>query len=139
VNVLIDDQLLGRVLRGDVPEVLIGAELFTTGYWYVRLCQAALSTTDHPGALSGPIQALPAERRASAIAAVLALPDEIGLLSLRTLGPVIGQLRQHYELNILAIEVLAAARQLDASVFLSVDSPRLTDALVAEGLVVSVV
>ena len=43
---LIDDQLLGQVLRGATPRSLAAAELYTTGYWYVRLCQAALGADE---------------------------------------------------------------------------------------------
>lgn len=56
---LLDDQHLSNVLRnGQRPEGSgRGDSLYTTGYWYVRLCQAVL-----------------------------------GLVGLRQLGPLIGQL-----------------------------------------------
>lgn len=130
---LIDDQALGAVLRGSTPRPLRRRQLATTGYWYVRLCQAVLSATDRVGALSAPFANLPTERRARALAALLELPAAIELLSLRQLGPVIGQLRQQHSLNILGMEVLAAATLLDADVYLSVDSPRLEHALTLEG------
>jgi hypothetical protein len=40
---LIDDRLLGAVLRGSTPRGLRRADFATTGYWYVRLCQAVLA------------------------------------------------------------------------------------------------
>jgi len=64
---------------------------------------------------------------------VLELPQEIGLVSLRQLAPVIGRLRARHQLNILGMEALAAAVFLDAAVALSARSPRLEDALTAEG------
>jgi hypothetical protein len=134
---LIDDQLLGRVLRRDGPPHS-GAEVFTTGYWYVRLCQAVLNASGRTGILSAPFVALPEYERSLAINGLLELPDEIGLLSLRELGPVIGQLRARHDLNILSMEALAAATRLGAAVFLSAPSPRLEAALKAEGVGVTV-
>jgi len=83
--------------------------------------------------LSGPFAALPARQRIQALAAVMELPAAIGLVSLRQLGPVMGRLRSRYQLNVLSIEALAAAVHLNATVVLSARSPRLEDALVAEG------
>ena len=51
---LIDDQLLGQVLRGATPRSLAAAELYTTGYWYVRLCQAALGADERTRATIDP-------------------------------------------------------------------------------------
>jgi hypothetical protein len=64
---------------------------------------------------------------------LLELPEEIGLVSLRELAPVIGQLRVRHDLNILGMEVLAAAVSLEADVVLSAPSPRLEDSLQREG------
>jgi hypothetical protein len=129
---LVDDRLLGRILRGgQAPKP--DAEIFTTGYWYVRLCQAVLGASSRKGVLSAPFEALPPDARARALQALLELPDTIGLLSLRELGPLIGQLRETHDLNILGMEALAAATRLEAEVFLSAPSPRLEGALQAEG------
>jgi len=135
---LVDDQLLGRILRGD-PAPQSRAEIFTTGYWYVRLCQAVLGASERTGVLSGPFAALPVEARERATHGLLELPDAIGLLSLRELGPSIGQLRSRHHLNILGTEVLAAATRLEAAVFLSAPSPRLQAALEAEDRPVTLV
>ena len=133
MNLLIDDQLLGTVLRGHRPRSLPRrATLFTTGYWYVRLCQAALNVADRTGVLSAPFAALPADQRERAVAAVLELPEEVGLVGMRTLGPLIARLRGRHRLNILGSEALAAAVYLEAEVALSARSPRLERALVAE-------
>jgi len=141
VTLLVDDQVLSLLLRGEPPAALVNAgdAIFTTGYWYVRLCQAVLGAADRPGALSSPFIALPPESRDHALAAVLELPEEIGLLSLRELAPVIARLRARYQLNILGMEALAAAVQLDALVVLSARSPRLEDALLAEARTFEVV
>jgi len=131
VTQLVDDQLLGRILRGG-PAPSPAHPVFTTGYWYVRLCQAVLGAEVRTGVLSGPFAALLRPTRARAMRALLELPDAIGLLSLRQLAPVIGQLRQRYNLNILGMEALAAAVVLQADVHLSASSPRLEEALRAE-------
>ena len=135
---LIDDQLLGAVLRGRPPRVLASKELYTTGYWYVRLCQAVLGAQERTGVLSRPFVELPDDMRERALAAVLELPADIGLLSLRQLGPTIAQLRQRHQLNILSIEALAAATNLQANVHLSAPSPQLEQALRSVGLKVRV-
>lgn len=135
---LIDDQLLAAVLRGQPPRVLASKELYTTGYWYVRLCQAVLGAQERTGVLSRPFVDLPDEMRERALAAVLELPADIGLVSLRELGPVIAQLRHRHQLNILCIEALAAATRLQANVHLSAPSPQLEQALRMAGLKVKV-
>lgn len=133
--VLADDQALSRILRGDLA---IDGPVYTTGLWYVRLCQAVVAANrPTTGQLSAPIAALPEAARAAAIAAVLALPDHIGLLSLRELGPTIASLREEHQLNLLSIEALATAKRLDATVLLTTTSPRLEAALAQEGLTVT--
>jgi hypothetical protein len=131
---LVDDQLLGAVLRGNTPRSLRSRELYTTGHWYVRLCQAVLSASERRGALSRPFAELPEPLRARAMDAVLELPAEVGLVSLRTLGPVIARLRPQHRLNILGIEVVAAARHLGAEVHLSAPSPLVEEAIATEHL-----
>ena len=113
--------------------------VYTTGYWYVRLCQAVLGASERTGALSQPFAGQAPVIRQQAVRRLLELPDEIGLVSLRTLGPLIARYRNRHRLNILGIEVLAAAVHLEAAVYLSVPSPRLEGALRAEGLRVEVV
>lgn len=135
---LIDDQLLGQVLRGRTPRALATKELYTTGHWYVRLCQAALGANDRTGVLSRPFAQLSPDLRDRALRAVLDLPDGIGLLSLRRLGPTIAQLRRRHQLNILGIEALAAAAVLGAHVHLSAPSPFLEAALDIENVTVDV-
>ena len=125
---LVDDQLLGAVLRGSPPPRR-DASLYTTGYFYVRLCQAVLASSTTAGVLSGPFASLPDELRDRAIRSLLQLPDEIGLVTLRDLAPVIGQLRVRHDLNILGMEVLAAAVYLKADVYLSAPSPRLEESI----------
>jgi len=137
VTQIIDDQLLGSVLRGGSPPKR-RTEVFTTGYFYVRLCQAVVSSSAR-GVLSTPFDQLPTATRERALAALLQLPDEIGLVSLRELAPLIGHLRARHDLNILGMEVLAAAMHLDADVYLSAHSPRLEESLERESCRVQIV
>ena len=118
---------------GSGSRSLRGRSIATTGCWYVRLCQAVQRADGLAGARSGPFSLLPAKQRGQAIDAVLHLPDEIALSSLREIGPRIGRLRANHALNLLAMEALAAAEHLDADVYLSTPSPQLAAALEAEG------
>ena len=104
--------------------------MYTTGYWYVRLCRSVLNSAGPAGVLSASFAALPPATRTRALRALLELPEEIGLESLRTLAPLIGH--QRHRLNALGIEVLAAAVHLQADVYLSAPSPRLEETLRAE-------
>jgi hypothetical protein len=86
------------------------------------------------GALSRPFESLSGEERIEAEARIVALPDEIGLMSMRELAPRMARLvDSHPHLNLLAREALAAAVVLDAKVVLNVGSPGLQAALDAEG------
>jgi len=138
VSQLIDDQLLGGVLRGGSPPRR-RTEVFTTGYWYVRLCHAVLASTGKTGVLSSPFTSLPPATRDRTIQALIELPDQIGLVSLRELAPVMGRLRSRYDLNVLGMEVVAAAVHLEADVYISAPSPRLQEALARESRRVEVV
>ena len=129
---LVDDRLLVGLLAGGDPPQPSGA-VWTTGYWYVRLCRAVLGSTGPAGVLSASFGSLPEAVHTQALHALLELPDRIGLASLRTLGPLIGHLSRRHQLNALGIEALAAAIHLNADVYLSAPAPRLEDALRAEG------
>jgi hypothetical protein len=135
---LLDDQLLSNFLRGSAPPRR-RADVYTTGYWYVRLCQAVLGESGSRGVLSTPFMSLPPDHRERATRALMELPEDVGLVSLRSLAPLIGQLRRRYDLNILGMEVLSASIHLQAHVYLSAPSPRLQDALDREGRRVEVV
>jgi hypothetical protein len=135
---LLDDQLTGGVMRGGPPPDP-QEPIFTTGLWYVRLCQALIGSDSRTGALSAPFAALPEPTRSQAIRAVWELPDSVGLISLRTLAPVIGLLRRRHSLNILSMEVLAAAVHLGARVYLSAPAPPLMTALEIESCDVELV
>ena len=124
---------MGSLLRSGHPPRPAEA-VYTTGYWYVRLCRAVLGASGRDGALSRSFDVYPLEFRYLAIQRLLELPDWIGMESLRTLAPLMGDLRRRHALNVLGTEALAAAVYLNAIVFLAAPSPRLEQALRAEGI-----
>lgn len=128
---LVDDQAVAQLLRSSAVAAPTES-VYTTGLWYVRLCQTVLGGRNQQGKLSGRFRSLPEAQRQQALRAVAALPSELGLISLRDLAPRMGQLRSSHQLNLLGIEVLAAAIELEAEVVLSAPAPRLEAALSAE-------
>ena len=126
--IVIDDQLLLDVLAGQandrVESELARGGVYTTGCWYFRLSRAT-STGSGSGELSGRMAELSTEKQRRARVALVDLPPEIGLLSLRLLVPVMQELRVRRSLNLLNAEALAAAVFLDAELLVSVDAPLL--------------
>jgi hypothetical protein len=116
-SALIDDRLLVARLVGERVR-RPRAELFTTTSWYFRACRAAV--LGGSGQLSGPFARLAMEEQAAAIAAMLVLPDDIGLPDPRLLVPEMTRMHQrHGQLNVMNVEALAAASLLGARVLLS--------------------
>lgn len=115
--VLVDDQTLSGLLRKetDWPE----DRVFTTGHWYLRLCQAVVRGAG--GVLSRPLLSLPPGRRQAALRAVLELPDRVETLSWRLVAPVMaGQADGPGRgLNLLSAEALAVATALQAQVIMA--------------------
>jgi hypothetical protein len=97
-------------------------EVFTTGSWYYRLGRAVTAGTG-TGALSGRFQALDDSVRQRVLASLEDLPDQIGLLSLRVVVPVMQALPVTRPLNFLNAEALGAALLLDASIAVTADAP----------------
>jgi hypothetical protein len=95
------------------------AEVFTTGHWYLRLCQAVVRGAG--GALSRPVLSLPPVQRERALQAILELPDEVGMLSWREVAPVMANQLDGpgRGLNLLSREALAVATVLDAEVIMA--------------------
>ena len=118
LTVVVDDQTLSALLRGEIDRP--DERVFTTGHWYLRLCQAVVRGAG--GALSRPLLSLPPSRREAALRAVLELPADIELLGWRQVAPMMasqldGPARG---LNILSREVLAVATLLNASVVMAI-------------------
>lgn len=126
--VVIDDHLLLTLLAGTEPaalrEAMTEEAASTTGCWYYRLSRASASGTG-TGSLSGEFAALEPRRRSEAQASLERLPDAIGLISLRTVVPVMAALRVQRQLNMLAAEALAVALVTGGRPFVRVDSPLL--------------
>ncbi len=128
--IVIDDQVLLAVLSDTAPDDITAAvangEVFTTGSWYYRLGRAVTAGTGTgTGALSGRFQALDVSVRQRVSASLEDLPDQIGLLSLRVVVPVMQALAVTRPLNFLNAEALGAALLLDASIAVTVDAPLL--------------
>ena len=126
--IVIDDQLLLALLSdtapGDMTAAVTNGEVFTTGSWYYRLGRAVTAGTG-TGALSGRFQALDDSVRQHVLASLEDLPDQIGLLSLRVVVPVMQALAVTRPVNFLNAEALGAALLLDASIAVTVDAPLL--------------
>ncbi len=72
---------------------------------------------------AGPIHRLPVDQQKTAVGSLLRLPDHIGLRDPRRTVPLMVDLvSRHPRLNLLNLEAAAAARALDATVWLSPDA-----------------
>lgn len=137
-DLVLDDHLLLSVLLGHEPSELRpdGARLSTTGLWYHRLCRAVADPTV-AGVMSRALGDVDVRVAADVTATIVELPENIGLLSLRSLGWSMGQLvAGGSRLNLLALEALAAAEHLDATICLAEadDNPPLRDAASRRGV-----
>jgi len=133
--VLIDDRLLVAQLTGVNMLGRSRAKIHTTTYWYYRACRAAVLGAS--GQLSGPFEALDSTDQSRAIAAMLQLPDRIGLPDPRLLVPAMVEIAsRHPILNLMNIEAAASARHLGARVLLSPPAANgvLAPVLDAEGI-----
>ena len=139
--VIVDDHLLVACLQDREPPAVARARgrgpLYTTGLWYHRLCRAFIAPVVE-GTLSGRLRGLPPLESRRLLAAVTALPSWIRLLSLRQLAWPMGEILAEERLNLIALEALAAAHLLGATicVFEGNQSPRFRTA--AERLGVTV-
>jgi hypothetical protein len=137
VDVVIDDHLLLQVLLNQEPLELRqpGAQVFTTGLWYHRLCRA-VSSQEVTGALSRTLGSADATVAASAVRAITTLPESIGLLSLRELAwPMARLIDAGVRLNLMSLEALAAVEQQGAELCLATtdENPPLLAAAAARG------
>lgn len=120
-TVLVDDHLLLRLLLGDEPPTLrpSGASIATTGLWYHRLCRAVANQTV-VGSISRRLGPFDDTVASGVIGTVVALPDTVHLISLRTLGwPMAELVRSGARVNLLSLEALAAAHDLPADICLA--------------------
>ncbi len=119
---VVDDHLLLRILLDDEPRDLRpeGGQVYTTGLWYHRLCRS-VGNRSVVGVFSRSLGRLDRPVAAAAIEAVTRLPDSIDLLSLRELAwPMARLIDDGVRLNLMSLEALAAAEQLEAELCLGV-------------------
>jgi len=135
VTVLVDDETLSTLLRHDLERP--DEPVFTTGHWYLRLCQAVIRGGG--GQLSAPVLSLAADQRQRALGAILELPDDIAILSWKVVAPVMATQLDGLGsgLNLLSREALAAATVLRATVVMAAGNLNrlLAEALRDAGLV----
>jgi hypothetical protein len=118
---VVDDHLLLRILLDDEPPELRpdGGRVFTTGLWYHRLCRS-VADRSVVGIFSRALGRADPLVAAAAIGAVTGLPDSIDLLSPRELAwPMARLLDDGVRLNLMSLEALAAAEQLEADLCLA--------------------
>lgn len=122
---VIDDALLLAVLADRVPTPLAyvssaaaSGELFTTGCWFWRLGRALARPST--GALSRAMAALAEAEQVHLKRALEELPEQVGLLGLRRLVPIMSALPG--QVNLLTAEAVAAAALLGAEIVVSTES-----------------
>ena len=137
MDVVIDDHLLLDILLNQEPPDLRrpGARVFTTGLWYHRLCRA-LGDPAVSGSLSRSLGRVDQEVATSAVRAAAALPETVGLLSLRELAwPMARLLDDGVRLNLMSLEALAAIEHQGAELCLAEidENPQLVAAAAVRG------
>jgi hypothetical protein len=141
--VIVDDQLLVAVLAGRERSAssllatrILGSEVYTTGVWYWRLARAAVRGAPS-GVLSRLIADLPADDQVAVRGSLASLPPGIGLLSFRSLVPLMRNIPG--QPNLLTAEAVAAAMILEAPILVSTESGLLRRTASAVGVAVEVV
>lgn len=130
--VVVDDHLLLELLAGDESLGLgpAASEIYTIGSWYYRLARAVLSGTGR-GSLSGRLAAMDEPTQQRVVESLLRLPDRVGLLSHRTVVPVMATLRAARPANLLTAEALAVALVVGGDLRVAVDADLLRENAVA--------
>jgi hypothetical protein len=118
VTVVLDDHLLRDWManRDDaLVEAVSGEAIATTNLWYARLCKSAARATS--GAV---LRGWGADERRALIASLVALPDDINVVPMRSLAWTMGELvAEHDGLSTLGAEAVAAAIQLNGRLLVS--------------------
>lgn len=109
---LLDDHLLRDLLADNPSRELVRLvrryEPATTNLYLHRLCKSVVSARG--GALTG---AWPAEQRRELGRRLLALPDEIHVVPMRSLAYRMAEIADAYRLSTLGAEAVAAAENVD--------------------------
>ena len=113
--VVLDDHLLRDLLAADLPaevaSMLDRHQPATTNLYLYRLSKSVVSARG--GALTG---AWTAEQRRALGSNLLALPDSIHIVPLRTIAYRMAEISELHRVSTLGAECVAAAEHLDASV-----------------------
>lgn len=112
---VVDDGVLLRLLRAELPDELASMSIWsTTGYWF-RIARG-ISEPDGTGTFSRAIARLDPVGRAVVRARVDHLSDEVRIVDVRELVPLMARLASAHGLNLLAAEVVASALALGAEI-----------------------
>jgi hypothetical protein len=135
---LIDDHVLLDVLRGAPPHELgrVSGQLWTTGLWHHRLSRA-LAASPVRGVLSRRTGTVDRRTDTAVRAALAQLPPHIGSVSMRQLAwPMAQLLAEGHRLNLVALEALATAEEVGATICLARanESPELMRAADTRGI-----
>lgn len=127
--VVLDDRLLFDVLAGAMLPAKLAHELdegvvYATSCWYWRPGRAVTAGSG-TGSLSGRLTALGEDQRDRVLWSLQELPEEINLLTSRTVVPVMLTLRVRRPLNMLNAEALAVALLTGGSLLVTTDAPLL--------------
>jgi hypothetical protein len=128
VALVVDDHLLIDLLADDVhgwlADAVVGAAVYTTASWYYRVASAAAQGSGE-GSLSGRIAALEEPAGLAVRERLAQLPEVIGLISPRTIVPIMAGLRTPRRLNYLNAEAVAVAVLTEATIAVRTDGPLL--------------
>ena len=131
---VLDDHLLRDLLADEVStglaQILADHEPATTNLYLVRLCRSVVTAAG--GALTG---SWPASARRELGRQLVAMPDEVEVVPMRTLAFRMAELADAHRLSALGAEAAAAAEHLDAPlcVWTGDDGPHLRAAVTAVG------
>lgn len=131
---VLDDHLLRDLLADEVStglaQILADHEPATTNLYLVRLCRSVVTAAG--GALTG---SWPASARRELGRQLVAMPDEVEVVPMRTLAFRMAELADAHRLSALGAEAAAAAEHLDAPlcVWAGDDGPHLRAAVAAVG------
>lgn len=133
-NVVLDDHLLRDLLADNVTselaQVLVDHEPATTNLYLVRLCRSVAAAAG--GALTG---SWPVSARRELGRQLVALPDDVAVVPMRTLAFRMAELANEHRLSTLSSEAAAASEHLQAPlcVWIGDDGPRLRSAMASIG------
>jgi hypothetical protein len=126
--ILVDDHLLAARLR-DEQFGPAADRLATTCCWWWRLASAV-----HGGRRGALTRRLAAGDLSGATRVIDELTEDVRVVDLRTLIPMMSRAATTFRLNLLASEALVAAEVLGADIVVGQDTPRLREAARVRGI-----